>query len=216
VINAPLEFELKSLDSAHAYLTARGLKPETINEFGLGYCNRGLMKDRVAIPLHDPAGRLVGYAGRLVDDAEINADTPKYLLPGSRVKDGVRYEFHKSELLFNGHRINAQHPDGVDSLVVVEGFFGAMRLHQAGFPAVALMGAACSEAQARLLLRLTRGHGRIFVMPDGDDAGTKCALSVVDQVCGDRMARWVRLSHKQEPDAMEDASIEHKLADCGW
>lgn len=216
VVNAPLEFELKSIDPAHAYLKARGLTAETINLFGLGYCSRGLMKGRVVIPLHDQTGQLIGYAGRLVDDAAIDADTPKYLLPGARIKDGVRHEFHKSEFVFNGHRIAEQQPDGVDSLVVVEGFFGALRLHQAGVPVVALMGASCSEAQARLVLRLTQRYGRIFVMPDGDDAGEKCAQSVVTQVCAERMVRWVRLSHKQEPDAMDEATLQKKLAECGF
>jgi len=216
VVNAPLEFELKSIDPKHPYLTGRGLTAETIAHFGAGYCSRGLMKGRAVIPLHDQTGQLIGYAGRLVEDAAIDADTPKYLLPGARVKDGVRHEFHKSEFVFNGHRIGHAHPDGVDSLAVVEGFFGAMRVHQAGIPVVALMGATCSEAQARLLLRLTRRHGRIFVMPDGDEAGVKCALSVVDQICGDRMVRWVRLSHKQEPDTMGEESIQRKLADSGF
>lgn len=216
VINEPLEFELKSIDPHHAYLASRGLTAETVAHFGAGYCSRGLMKGRLVIPLHDQTGRLIGYAGRLVDDASIDADTPKYLLPGARVKNGVRHEFHKGEFVFNGHRVAAEDPDGADNLVVVEGFFGAMRVFQAGFPVVALMGATCSEAQARLLLRLTRRHSRIFVMPDGDEAGEKCALSVVSQVCGDRMVRWVRLSHKQEPDAMGEESIQKKLADCGF
>jgi hypothetical protein len=29
-------------------------------DFGLGFCSRGLLKDRVAIPLHDATGALVG------------------------------------------------------------------------------------------------------------------------------------------------------------
>jgi len=216
VVNAPLEFELKSIDPEHAYLKTRGLTPEIIARFGLGYCSRGLMKGRVVIPLHDASGQLIGYAGRLVEDTAIDADTPKYLLPGARVKDGVRYEFRKGEFLFNGHRISQEHPGGVESLVVVEGFFGALRLHQAGIPTVALMGASCSEAQARLLLRLTQPHGRIFVMPDGDEAGEKCALSVIDSVCADRMVRWVRLAYRQEPDALPDETIHKKLAECGF
>ena len=69
VVNPPLGFELKDLDAEHPYLLSRGLTPETIQHFGLGFCSRGLLKDRVAIPLHDMAGALVGYAGRVVDDA---------------------------------------------------------------------------------------------------------------------------------------------------
>jgi DNA primase len=60
LVNPPLDFELKDLDYEHPYLPGRGFRPETIRQFGLGFCNRGLMKGRVVIPLHDTDGRLVG------------------------------------------------------------------------------------------------------------------------------------------------------------
>ena len=56
LVNAPLDFELKGLDPAHPYLRDRGFTPETIRHFGLGFCLRGLLKDRMAIPLHDHEG----------------------------------------------------------------------------------------------------------------------------------------------------------------
>jgi DNA primase len=83
VINAPLDFELKSIDAQHLYLSQRGLTPETIAHFGLGVCSRGLMKDRAVIPLHDVHGQLIGYAGRRIKDDSVDDDSPKYLLPGS-------------------------------------------------------------------------------------------------------------------------------------
>ena len=55
-----------------------GFTPETIVRFGLGYCSRGMLKSRVAIPLHDAVGALVGYAGRVADDATITEDNPRY------------------------------------------------------------------------------------------------------------------------------------------
>ena len=76
-----LNFELQGLDPSHAYLKERGFTTETIAYFGLGYCSRGLMQGRIAIPLHDEHGLLVGYAGRLVDDREIDEDNPKYRFP---------------------------------------------------------------------------------------------------------------------------------------
>ncbi len=53
VVNAPLDFELKGLDGRHPYLLSRGFSPQTIRHFGLGYCSRGMLKGRIAIPLHD-------------------------------------------------------------------------------------------------------------------------------------------------------------------
>ena len=86
IVNAPLDFELKNLDAEHPYLLNRGFTPVTIQEFGLGYCNKGMLKERIAIPIHDPAGMLVGYAGRVVDDRAISENNPKYKLPAARAK----------------------------------------------------------------------------------------------------------------------------------
>ena len=66
--NPPLTFELKNLDVKHPYLKQRGVGAKTIKEFGLGYCNRGLMKDRVVISIHNPMGELVTYAGIAVGE----------------------------------------------------------------------------------------------------------------------------------------------------
>jgi len=118
VINQPLDFELKGLNAEHPYLAGRGFMPETIRHFGLGFCGRGLLKSRVAIPLHDADGKLVGYAGRVVDDETISDENPRYRFPGKREKDGVVFEFRKTLFLYNGFCIRAP----VDDLVVVEGF----------------------------------------------------------------------------------------------
>src|ERR1700730_6519508 len=101
VINAPLDFELKGLDAAHPYLFNRRFTEETIERFGLGYCSRGLLANRIAIPLHNFEGSVVGYAGRVIDDAAISEDNPKYKFPGGRKRNGVIHEFRKSFLLYN-------------------------------------------------------------------------------------------------------------------
>ena len=49
IINAPLDFELKTLDPTHPYFAGHKLTPETVEHFGLGYCNRGVLKGRITI-----------------------------------------------------------------------------------------------------------------------------------------------------------------------
>jgi DNA primase len=61
LINEPLDFELKGLDAEHPYLSSRGFTLQTIEHFGLGFCGRGMLKNRVVIPLKDADGALVGY-----------------------------------------------------------------------------------------------------------------------------------------------------------
>ena len=63
--NKPLKFTLK-VAYDHPYLQERGIEPELAEEFGVGFCKRGMMKDRIAISIHDSDGQLVAYAGRWV------------------------------------------------------------------------------------------------------------------------------------------------------
>jgi len=63
--NKPLQFRLDKLERSHPYLTERGLSQETIVDFGIGYCSKGVMAERIAIPIHNLQGQVVAYAGRL-------------------------------------------------------------------------------------------------------------------------------------------------------
>jgi DNA primase len=63
--NTPLEYELKHLDSEHSFLTdTLGLHPDTVEHFGVGYfTRRGVMHNRIAVPIYNSDGVLVAYAG---------------------------------------------------------------------------------------------------------------------------------------------------------
>jgi len=191
VVNPPLDFDLKGLDYNHPYLRGRGFTRDTIDEFGLGFCSRGYLKDRVAIPLHDHEGKLIGYAGRVVDDTTITEDNPRYRLPGTRKRAGKIIEFKKTLFLYNGYRIHGP----VDDLVVTEGFAAIWWLHQHGRPhSVAAMGSDFSERQSELVVSLVKPAGRVWILPDGDDAGRRFAQSVLGQVSPHRFVRWVKIT----------------------
>ena len=57
--------------------------------FGLGYCARGMMKGRIAIPIHDETDALVGYAGRWPGDPAEGEE--RYKLPPGFKKSRVLY-----------------------------------------------------------------------------------------------------------------------------
>jgi DNA primase len=65
------------------------------------------------------------------------------------------------------------------SVVLVEGFFDCMKVTQAGFPCVALMGSTMSKAQEELLAEY---FGHIIVMLDGDEAGRSAAQGIADRL----------------------------------
>lgn len=196
LINEPIDFELKHLDAQHPYLTKRNLTPQTIAHFGLGFCARGMMKDRLAIPIHDALERLVGYAGRLVDDARIDAEHPKYLFPGRRTHDGVIHEFRKSALVYNLHRV-ARH---VNDLIVVEGFASVWWLHQHGYPnVVALMGNSCSSEQASVIAGYVNHDTRLWLLPDNDGAGAQMAAQSLPLLAIHRFTTLVKLNEHEQP-----------------
>jgi len=207
VVNAPLDFELQRLDYSHPYLRERGFTEETIKTFGLGYCQRGLMKGRIAIPLHDAEGALIGYAGRIVDEEAVGEDTPRYLFPGSRERNGTRHEFRKSAFLYNGFRV-----ENALRLVVVESFTAVWWLTQAGITnVVALMGVSCSETQAGLLRDLVPEDGSIWLFPDGDAAGERMAEDTLAMLAPYRFVRWVRLSDGEQPTDLSPDDIHTLL-----
>lgn len=157
--NKPLKFRLEKLERDHPYLAERGLTPETVIDFGVGYCGKGVMAGHIAIPIHNPEGAVVAYAGRI--PGEPSGDTPKYKMPQG---------FRKSLELFNIDRAAKEPRDR--PLVVVEGFFGCMHLHQYGCrKVVALMGSTMSRAQEELIRKHTDRESRIIVALDEDDAG---------------------------------------------
>ena len=155
--NKPLQFRLDKLERTHPYLAERGLTLETIIDFGVGYCAKGMMADRIAIPIHNPAGNVVAYAGRF--PGEPAEGTPKYKLPQG---------FRKSLELFNLDRASKE----PGPLVIVEGFFGCMKLHQSGCrKVISLMGSTMSAMQEKLIRLHTNGQSRVIVMLDEDEAG---------------------------------------------
>jgi DNA primase len=200
IVNAALDFELKHLDAKHPYLRSRGLMPATIEHFGLGYCDRGLMAERIAIPLHNGTGTLIGYAGRVVDDDKVSDANPKYRFPGARKRKDTTCVFRKSEFLYNGHRIAKP----VSDLIVVEGFASVWWLWEHGYKdVVALMGNSVSAMQGELLHELLGPEGRLWILSDADAGGEQGAQSLFASVAPCHFVRWVKLGQGQPTDLSE-------------
>jgi len=190
--NPPLSFSLE-VDGRHPYLARRGIDPITAGHFGVGYYGgRGVMSRRIAIPIHDHQGRLVAYCGRALDGA-----VPRYRFPAG---------FQKSQELFNYHRARTADEDRV---IVVEGFFDCMRVHQAGFPCVvALMGARLAVAQKNLL---TDRFSSVVLLLDGDQTGRAATAQMARDLTPACSVRKVLLPAERQPDQMLVADIRHAL-----
>lgn len=196
VVNAPMDFDLKGLDSGHGYLANRGFATETMQHFGAGFCSRGMLKGRIAIPLHDGEGRLIGFAGRTTDDETITEGNPRYLFPTRRERNGTVYAFDKSLFVYNAFRVKRPCLD----LAVVQSFTAVWWLHQHGYSnAVSVMGSECSQEQTEAILGLLKPSGHLWLMTDDSNAGDELARLVIGRFARQRFLRWVRLDEKRQP-----------------
>ena len=181
--NPPLPFKLKNVDIHHHYLAERRISPETAEHFGIGFFGgQGYMHGRIVIPIQGGDGRLVAYAGRSLGQTE-----PKYRFPP---------RFRKSLVLFNLHRA-VNHGKTV---VVVEGFFDCLNVHQAGLPCVvALMGCTLSQHQEQLL---QQHFQEVILLLDGDRAGRAAGVAIAARLCSKISTRLVEIPSGTQPDQL--------------
>lgn len=191
-MNLPLTFTLRNIDHIHPYLIGRGITEETARTFGAGvFPGKGSMHGRCVLPIHNAKGELVAYAGRAIDGSE-----PKYKFPAG---------FRKSLELYNLHRV----PKGECTAVLVEGFFDCMKVSQAGYPCVALMGSSLSKTQERLL---AENFAEIVVMLDGDEAGRSAAETIADRLQQVVFSvKTLNLSDGAQPDQLSGAELRATL-----
>lgn len=195
--NKPLAFTL-NLKAEHPYFEERGLAPETVATFGLGLAEKGIMKGRICIPIHDHLGNLVAYAGRALED-NIAEQEGKYKLPAN---------FHKLQVLFNYHRAK-----DFPTVIIVEGFFDCFKVHQAGFLNVcALMGTVMSDFHEKLILESFK---HVVVMLDNDPAGHQGTKEILNRLYDKVFVRVVKLDEFKEasqPDQLTESELAASLA----
>ncbi len=211
------------------YFARRGLTKKTMNRFGLGYApdsfhqtmdamqKKGYTKEelvaaglavknekgaiydkfrgRVMFPIIDVRGQVVAFGGRVMDDSK-----PKYLnSPETTI-------FHKGRNLF---ALNLAKKTTQDYFILAEGYMDVIALHQAGFDsAVASLGTALTEEQARMIARYTK---KVVISYDADGAGQAAAQRAIDILKrADLQVNVLRIPNAKDPDEL----IKTKGADA--
>jgi len=212
--------------AAREYLERRRLDPATQERFGLGFApddRRGLIRamadqgigadrlaeagmailpddggepydrfrGRVMFPIRDGRGRMISFGGRALSP---NAQA-KYLNGSDTIL------FNKGHTLFNLALAREAAAKGA-TVIMAEGYMDVIALSQAGFAgAVAPLGTAVTAEQLQLLWRLAPEP---VVMLDGDKAGLKAALRVIDLALplleAGRALRFATLPEGLDPD----------------
>ena len=195
-------------ETALTYLSQqRNIEPATISNFQLGYAPAGwetlyrylveqkrypvnliqqaglikprktgsgyydVFRDRLIIPIMDLQGRAIGFGSRSLRDE----DLPKYLnSPETPL-------FDKSKTLFALDKAGSNISQA-DCAVVVEGYFDAIALHEAGIAnVVASLGTAFTQNQLKQLLRFTPSK-QVILNFDADNAGNKATERAIKEV----------------------------------
>jgi DNA primase len=187
-----LGFAPDAWDGLLKHMLTRGVRDDDLLSAGLITENeRGRRYDRfrgrVMFPVRDGMGRVVGFAGRLLDDG-----VPKYLNSPETAL------FKKGELLYGLDRARTAIRESGE-VIVVEGYMDVLALHQTGFGnAVAALGANLTVEQADQLTRLDAQ--RVLLAFDADDAGQRAVLAGLEQSVGRRfLVQAVRLPSGKDP-----------------
>ncbi len=213
---------LENSNFARSYLDRRKISQELRRTYGLGYAPDGWdnllravsnqiplddliaaglvgrsqhsgdpydrFRQRLMFPIHNPAGRIVGFGGRTLGD-----DKAKY------INTSETEQFHKGSLLYGFHQAKRALRDN-GRAVLVEGYFDVLGAAASGIDwAVAGMGTALTEDQARLLARYS---DEITLAYDGDAAGEKACRRALPILLGAGLAiRRARFPTGHDPDS---------------
>lgn len=208
----------------YMYISKRGISNKTLNKFGIGYSNDswdglyrhmsalkipeeeleriGLIKknkngkyydkfrNRVIFPIINTQKKVIGFGGRSI----INGDKgmPKYL------NSDESEIFHKKNNLY-GLNLARDEVKKEDNIIIVEGYMDVISLYQAGVKnAIASLGTALTNEQARLLARYTKN---VVLAYDSDNAGINATLRAIDILKEVKInVRVLNLNDAKDPD----------------
>jgi len=217
---------------ARDYLAGRGLTPETVERFAVGYASDSWNELLRRFGAHDSGRKLLAEAGLIVErergavrDGERHYDRfrDRIMFPirdargrviafGGRIIDAGEPKylnspetvlFHKGRELYGLYEVRRARAN-LARLIVVEGYMDTVRLHQAGIDyAVATLGTATTAEHLKRLFRLSTAVVFAF---DGDRAGRAAAWRALQQALPEaregREIRFLFLPQGHDPDTL--------------
>ena len=185
-----------SFDATMKWARQAGYSQEALETGRLvGTSERGTKYDffrgRLMIPIHNDAGEVVAFSGRLLDP---NAKAQKY------VNSSETPVFIKSRVLFGLNKSKRPIIEA-ESAILCEGQIDLMRCWQHGIRnVVAPQGTAFTDNHARILKRIAK---EIIVCFDADRAGQNAAQRSIDVLLKeDLQVRIARIPQGEDPDSL--------------
>jgi DNA primase len=162
-------------------------------------------RKRIIFPIFDLHQRVVGFGGRLIGEGE-----PKY------INSSESSLYHKGEVLY-GLQAARRHASERDGVIIVEGYFDLLTLHQYGLKhSVAMLGTALTPQHIRTLRRYTKNVITVF---DPDPAGIQATLRTLPLFLEEEVTgKTVLLPEGEDPDTFLKKGnlegFEKKLAEA--
>lgn len=195
--NPPLNWDKPyQVDPEHEAIEDAGLAADTVSNFESGWKTTGIHKDRLAVPIHNGAGDLLGYCGVALDGRTERLKWPP--------------KFEQGWELYNVHRaqVAAQYEEA--GLVIVEDFLDVFQLFEAGVEnAVAMIGDEFTEQQLLKLKMIDSPSGKVtlFLNP-----ANRHASAMTTALAGFAWVRLVTPEDRKHPRELSPSMIEELLA----
>lgn len=182
----PLE---KWVTTARRYARKRGVTPQQVERWGLGYAAGGWFAGRLLLPTREwRTGRLINVTGRLW-----GGEGPKYL--NSKESHGA-----DPSAIF-GEQHWPQHA-GLSTLVLCEGELNALACERVGAQYVGALGGSVLDKGQVLKLSAFQ---KVIIAVDMDRAGSKVA-----EALRATLVRWRRMHVVQFPDKRDPNDLERE------
>ncbi len=190
-----LGYALRGWENFISYAKSRNLNIDKCIQLGLiGKNSEGKLYDklpgRLIFPIFSPNGRVVAFAGRVLDPKEKGA---KYInSPESPI-------YIKGRTLY-GLSFAKDDIRRWDKAIIVEGYMDLISLYQSGIKnVVAVSGTAMTDDQVQLLSRYTKNVVLLF---DADVAGIKASMRSIEILLKrDMEVKIVSLPKGEDPDS---------------
>ncbi|MFN3994937.1 MAG: toprim domain-containing protein, partial [bacterium] len=185
--NYKLGYSSKNIENLRIFCKKKGISFEDLQKIGLVY-KKGkdfveILAGRLVIPIISSTGKILGFAGRSVDDSE-----PKYLNTIGLKKTETLYGINVAKEFIREKRV----------LILVEGYFDVWALYSLGFKNVcAVMGTSLSNAQIELIKKYSNEAILCF---DSDRSGKEAMISLITQLVSNRLqVKVANISNYKDP-----------------
>jgi len=227
-------YNLKTMDEPKKYVQKRGLSPEIVKKFEIGFSKdfnslvEYLKKNEVSLDIGLKSGMLNEKNGKYYDSMFNRLTFPiknsfnEVIGFSSRIiednKEIAKYKnspqtlvFDKSKVVFGIQFLKELKNEGkLNEIIVVEGQMDVISMHNSGFTnAVASMGTALTPMHAKELKRFCN---KIILCFDGDNAGKKATLKAIEVLLKEDLDVYcVSLPENLDPDEYVKKYSKEKL-----